>query len=243
MGKASSRTVKRLAPEDRKAKILAVARVVLRDVQFENFLPSTVADRCGVSEGTVYRYFPTKQDLLVSIAEERMIEAMETEPVLDETQDIATRLKAVILHSLYTVYDEPSITRFIFVNARIDSNYRSTKLYRLIAQFTRHTTEVVNQGIDGGVFRNDIEITVIRDVIFGAIEHQMWPYLREDKQFNVDLDALADRISTIIYCGLAKAPPVNIEVLSEALKRARTAMSAVQDELSFIGASNGVDQK
>lgn len=240
MAAKNSRSATRLSPEDRKAEILKVARKVLADVQFENFLPSMVAERCGLSEGSVYRYFPSKQDLLVSIAEQRMLEVIKAEPELDKVGDIHTRLRNVILHSLEVVHEEPAITRFIFVNVRIDSNYPNTKLYALNGAFTRRTTDVVSEAIDAGVFRNDIAIPVIRDIIFGAIEHQMWPYLRRDHAAP-PLEKVADDISLTVYRGLAASPPVNVEVVDESLSRVRAEMQKIQSELAFIGKTVGIE--
>ena len=53
-----ARKVARLAPEERISEILAAARAELTQKGYENFLPAGVAARCGVSEGTIYRYFP-----------------------------------------------------------------------------------------------------------------------------------------------------------------------------------------
>lgn len=235
----NSRPATRLSAEDRKAEILHVARKVLAEVQFENFLPSVVADRCGLSEGSIYRYFPSKQDLLVSIAEQRMLEVIKADPELDKVGDIFTRLRNVIFHSLEVVHQEPAITRFIFVNVRIDSNYPNTKLYALNGDFTRRTTDVVRDAIDTGIFRNDIAIPVVRDIIFGAIEHQMWPYLRKDHDAP-PLEKVADDIANTVYRGLAVSPPVNTEVIADALARARADMQKIEAEMAFIQDTVGI---
>lgn len=233
MSNKGSRPATRLSAESRRAEILRVARLVLAEVQFENFLPSVVAERCGLSEGSIYRYFPSKQDLLVSIAEQRMLEVIKAEPDLDRKGDIFTRLRNGILHSLEVVHREPAITRFIFVNVRIDSNYPNTKLYALNGEFTRRTTDVVKAAIEKGIFRDDIAIPVIRDIIFGAIEHQMWPYLRKDHDAP-PLEKVADDIANTVYRGLAVSPPVNTEVVAESLARIKLGMEKMDEEMEFI---------
>jgi hypothetical protein len=39
---------------------------------------------------------------------------------------------------------------------------------------------VVHDGIAAGELRADLDTTLIRDMIYGAVEHQTWAYLRGD---------------------------------------------------------------
>ncbi|MBU0539412.1 MAG: TetR/AcrR family transcriptional regulator, partial [Gammaproteobacteria bacterium] len=59
----------RMSGEERIASILLKAKRHLRQVGHENFSPVEVAQDCGVSEATIYRYFASKQDLLERVAE------------------------------------------------------------------------------------------------------------------------------------------------------------------------------
>lgn len=232
MTRKTRRTASRLLPEDRKSEILKVARKVLSEVQHENFMPSTVAERYGVSEGTIYRYYPTKHDLLMAVAEQWMEEMMAIEREVSELTDTFSRLRTVIHQSLEVVRTEPSITRFIFMAVRIDANYRNTRLYRLIAKLTSYTTHVIEDGIAKGIFRNDFSPTLIRDVIFGAVEHQTWPFLRNE--VGPPLAKVADDIAELIYRGLAVSPPVKTEVVAQAIERISATLDGIHDELSVI---------
>ena len=228
----------RLSPESRKAEIIKVGRRVLSEVNYEKFLPSAVAECCQVSEGTVYRYFPTKYDLLMAIAEQWMEEIMLVEPENGETSDAYSRLRDAVHHSLEVVSREPSIARFMFNCARIEGSYRDTKLYKLVARFTSYTTHVIEDGIDSGVFRNDIPTSLLRDIVFGAIEHQTWPYLRNEG--GPPLEEVADHIAGMIYRGLAVSPPVKTEIVEKSLERAKMAMQKIDDEFAFIERTVGI---
>src|SRR3989442_8004149 len=49
--------------DDKRARILAAATVVFAERDFHRVQASEVASRAGVGKGTVYLYFPTKDDL------------------------------------------------------------------------------------------------------------------------------------------------------------------------------------
>ena len=73
-------SAKRLPRDHRIASILHTARVVLRERGSEQFLTSEVAQRCGVSEGTIYKYFSTKRELLQRVAEDWFEEFLTEDP-------------------------------------------------------------------------------------------------------------------------------------------------------------------
>lgn len=80
----SPETRKRGRPRDpeletrRKAQILDTAARVFATYGFANTQVQTIANRIGVGNGTVYRYFPTKEQLFLS-AVERGLKELEAE--------------------------------------------------------------------------------------------------------------------------------------------------------------------
>ena len=61
---------------------------------------------------------------------------------------------------------------------------------------------VVEDGVKRGALRDDIPLKLIRDMIFGAIEHQTWAYLRGEGDFSVEDSAAG--ITDVVYRGIAK---------------------------------------
>lgn len=197
-------TTARQAPEARAASIMAVARELLREVGYEHFLPSEVARRCGISEGLVYRYFPTKRHLLSRVAEEWFAEMLLLEPELEHVHGTYARLRYVIAHDLEVIRKEPALTRYLYLELRPSPDYRGSRAHELNVRFTSIVQKVVEEGIAAGDFRPDVDPRMIRDLVFGAIEYRTWGYLRGERPF--PLDATADEITDVIYRGIAAAP-------------------------------------
>jgi AcrR family transcriptional regulator len=202
---AERSTGRRLPPEQREAALLAMARVVLSEVGYENFLPAEVARRCGVTKGLVYRYFPTKRDLLSRVAEEWLAEILAHEPDLSGCADTYERLREVIAYSLGVVSAEPTLTRYILLELRAEPDFRDSVVYQLNRRFTGIVMRVLRQAVAQGEFRRDISLIRMRDMIFGAIEHQTWAYLRGEGEFPVQQSAA--EIAAVI-CGGMRVPPL-----------------------------------
>jgi TetR/AcrR family fatty acid metabolism transcriptional regulator len=202
--KAGNAGSDRLSADVRIAEIVGAARQELADRGYQDFLPSNVARRCGVSEATIYRYFSTKRDLLIKVAEEWLEELLAIEPEIGQDQDIFTRLQLAIQYSLGVVLKHPSLTRFLLQELRPDPEYRSMRAFELNKRFTAHIVTLVNDAIAGGLCRPSISPALVRDLIFGGVEHQAWSYLRGEGGF--DAQAAADGIATVILRGISAGP-------------------------------------
>lgn len=184
-------------PETRTASIMAVARELLREVGAEHFLPAEVARRCGISEGLVYRYFPTKRALLTRVAEEWLAEVLSLEPELEGVSGSAARLRYVITYALETIRREPALTRYLYLELRPSPDYRGSRAHELNRRFTGIVQQVVTEGIETGDFRPEVDPRVVRDLVFGAIEYRTWGFLRGESAFPVE--ATADAIADLIH--------------------------------------------
>ena len=227
-----ARKVARLPPEDRAAAILAAARLVLAEKGYEGFLATDVAARCRVSEATVYRYFPTKRDLVIKVAEAWFAEVLAVEPEIEQQQDTYQQLLHVVRYSLAVVRKESALTRFILQELRPDPAYRATVIYALNRRFTSTVSHVIKDGIAKGIFRQDIAPALVRDMIFGCIEHQTWAYLRGEGEFA--LEASAHHIADIVYQGLLAQPARDRALLAAALARIEGGAEMLSQEVRTL---------
>ena len=93
---------------------------------------------------------------------------------------------------------------------RSDPNYRQLRIYELNRRISAQATAIVDEGVRSGELRKDIPLKLVRDMIFGAIEHQTWAYLRGEGDFSVEESA--EGITDVVYRGIAaKVPTVATE--------------------------------
>ncbi|HEX4107524.1 MAG TPA: TetR/AcrR family transcriptional regulator [Solirubrobacteraceae bacterium] len=191
----------RQTPDARISQIMAEARALLEEVGYERFQPKLVAERCGISEATVYRYFRTRHELLTRVAEAWFEEILSIEePELEGVRGTYDRLHYVVRYALNVIRHSPSMTRFILLELRAEPGYRATPLYELNRRFTGVVTGVLREAVEAGDFAGDVSVTLLRDMIFGAVEHQTWAYLRGEGDFSVQDSARG--ITDVLYRGM-----------------------------------------
>lgn len=205
-GGTSRRQVFRLSRERRVSDIMAAARSVFREKGYEDAPLSDIAERANVVEGSIYRYFENKRDLLVKVIED-WYESMlaDYDQQLSGIRGTRNRLRFMIWRHLKTIHEEPALCNLMFQFLRTGNDYSHTAVYDLNRQYTRRTLDIVKEGIDADELRNDVPLRLVRDMIYGCIEHRTWAYLRGEGEF--DPDATADAIVDLVLSGLEKRRP------------------------------------
>jgi len=198
--KPARRTSVRLPQERRVADITAAARQVIAERGYENALMSEIADRAGIVEGTLYRYFENKRDLLTKVVDDWFEEVLSSDSNLASIRGTWNRLRHLTWRALQAIRSQPALSRYMLLEIRRDPDYRHTRSFRLNRRFTAEVTEVFESAIAAGEFRADVSPTLLRDMVFGCIEHSTWKFLRGEGDFAVD--EVADGIATVIMRGM-----------------------------------------
>ena len=198
------RQVYRLPRAQRVADILETARILFCEKGYNDAVLSEIAERTGVVEGTIYRYFAGKRDLLIKV-----VELWYEEMLSDYGQQLRAirgswnRLRFMIWRHLKVIHDDPAMCRLIFNELRSGPEYRGTAVFELNREYTQLTLAIVEEAMASGEFRAGIPLPIVRDMIYGGVEHHAWSFLRGEGDFSPD--AAADAITDIIYRGLASA--------------------------------------
>ena len=111
----------------------------------------------------------------------------------------------MIWRHLTVIHNDPGMCRLIFNQLRAWPEYRCTSVFDLTREYTRRTLEILQQAIDSGESRADLPLRVVRDMIYGGVEHHTWVYLRGEGDFSPD--AAADAMTELVYRGLAHGLP------------------------------------
>lgn len=220
------RPVNRLPPERRIADIMSAARAVFSEKGYDEALISDIAERAGVVEGSIYRFFANKRDLLL-----RVMEQWYDEMLVSDDQQIAAikgtwnQIRFIIHHHLASIRREPALSRLFFQELRPDPDYRGTRLFELNQAYTHRIIDIVRAAVAAGQFRPEVSASLVRDMIFGCIEHRTWGFLRNESDF--DLERTADEITDIVHRGLTVAPTGEHQSLCATLSR----LEALADRL------------
>lgn len=192
----------RLPRERRVADIMAAARTVFDEKGYAAASVAEIAERAGVVEGSVYRYFEHKRALLIAVVERWYGELLSD---FDEHLKVITgtwnRLRYLVWKHLSAIEKQPMLVRLVFEELRSGPDYRRTAVFQVNRRYTRRTIDVLKEGIARGEIRPDIPLGIARDMIFGGVEHHTWAFVRGEGAFSPV--AAADAIVDILRRGIA----------------------------------------
>jgi len=129
------------------ADITEMARTVFCEKGYNETVISEIAQRLGVVEGTIYRYFPSKRDLLIEVAGdwyEQMLSDYDEQ--LKGIRGTWNRLRFMVWRHLTVIHDDPAMCRLVMGELRVLPEYRNTPVYELNRAYTKRTTAIIEEG-------------------------------------------------------------------------------------------------
>ncbi|MDY3553866.1 TetR/AcrR family transcriptional regulator [Gemmata sp. JC717] len=158
----------------RKAQILDTAARVFATFGFANTQVQTIANHLGVGNGTVYRYFPTKEQLFLS-AVERGLKELETEMdgVLAQPHQGADLIRAAVRAYLGFFHRRPEMAElFIQERAAFPHHHRPLYFVTKNAEAECKHEAFFNHLVSAGAIRavpRDRFFNVLGDLLYGTI--------------------------------------------------------------------------
>ncbi len=165
--------------ELRESDIMEAATRLFADEGFHGTSTRKIAAAAGVSEGTLFHYFKTKNVLLLAILDDFYASLIES--AQEGIQDVmGTRERLLFLaknHLRALMENQALMMRLIQVYLSADVNYhkdyKNSHIHDLNYRYTRIFDGVVREGIERGYIKPDLELPVVRDLFFGGLEYGM----------------------------------------------------------------------
>ena len=186
----------------RESDILNAAHGIFSSKGYEKAAMSEIAKGAGVAEGTIYKHFANKQDLLAGVVSgfyKKLIE--NTENSLIGIKGIENQLRVLITRHIKTFFEDTGLCRLLLLEVRPLNNYPHSQMHRLTRQYSEILLRVIEEGVSNGEINSNVSTKTVRDMIFGSLEHAGWNVLSSHKTtFNAE--KITDDIITIILKGL-----------------------------------------
>lgn len=193
-------------------KILAAAERVMSEKGPKNSSIAEIAKLAGVTDSLIYNYFEGKDDLLFSIPGKRMLEVLQgLNDQLQGILDPSNRLTKMVWFHLHYNQTHREYARLLLLECRSNRAFYGHEAYGLIRQYARIMKTILDEGVEKGVFRPDMNTAIVRDVILGTLDWELLGLitLNEIENMTSDFDALLDLILPMVLRGDSKDEPVD----------------------------------
>lgn len=198
-----------MSREDKRRRIIDAAVQVFAAKGFFGARVSEIAEAAGVADGTIYLYFKSKDDVLISLFEEKMQSIIERLSVmLDEHDgDPEAKVRRYIVEHLKLVADQPRLMQVLTIELRQSARFIKEYHPKGFRSYLELLQGIVEDGQRQGVFRRDLDPLVFRRALFGALDEISLEWIlkqieRGDDQPSRDPHEVAQQFSDFIIRGL-----------------------------------------
>lgn len=153
---------------------------------FNNSNISDISRKVQIADSTIYEYFKSKEDILLSIPEDGMKEYLRSlERHLTGIKGADNKLRKLIWH-IFSFYQNNKdymaiLTRDLRVNPRFYESYA----YELIKKYSQIIIDIIEEGKKENLFRRDIDSKVLRSMITGGMDHLILPLFFRNRPYQL----------------------------------------------------------
>ena len=174
----------------RREELTRIAARLFAERGYFNAQVADVARAAGVAAGTVYLYFKSKDDLLVSIFERSMRESLTAgrEAVAD-LSDPRERLRRLARGHLARLGSDRNLAVVFQVELRQSTKFMERFSSSHLRDYLGLIREAIADGQRSGIFRGDIKATVAAKMLFGALDEMATNWILSKRRYSLESDA------------------------------------------------------
>ncbi|HYB52865.1 MAG TPA: TetR/AcrR family transcriptional regulator [Thermoanaerobaculia bacterium] len=191
---------------DKPQQIIEAAVRVFARKGYYNSRVSDIAREAGIAAGTIYLYFKTKDDILVTLFRDKMADFVSNlrKAIADEPDAVAKVRRLVALH-FRMLETNPELAEVVQVELRQGQKFfRGASSHEIGAYFSL-IGSVLEEGVAQGSFRRDLPVKVATKMLFGAMDQMATSWVLGKRGYQ--LVGTAPAVAEIFLQGVAVPAP------------------------------------
>lgn len=182
-------------------QIIDAAVVVIAENGYHQAQVSKIAKQAGVADGTIYLYFKNKEDILISLFEEKMGVFLEKIEKNIEGKLTATEKLLVLIETHLSLLSEDHHLAIVTqLELRQSIKELRLKINNVLKGYLQVIDKILIEGKETGEFSKDLDVRLARQMIFGTIDETVTSWVMNEEKY--DLKALAPQIHRMFIKGV-----------------------------------------
>jgi len=187
---------------DKRTAILEAATAIFAKRGFFGAQVADVARAAGIAAGTVYLYFRSKDEILTSIFDRTMQEAIaEGRSALADVKDPVERLRRIARMHLSRMGRDRNLAVVFQVELRQTTKFMEQFSTTGLRDYLSLIQQTIEDGQARGVFRKSINARTAAKVVFGALDEMATNWILSRRRYA--LAEQADEVVDILVGGFS----------------------------------------
>jgi len=181
--------------------ILNAALKVFSETGYHKAQVARIAKEAGVAGGTVYLYFKNKEDILISLFQEKMGEFItRIEEDITSAESSAEKLLRVIRSHFALLGNDLAMARLTQIELRQADVKIGEAIHQSLRQYFRLIEAIISEGQRKGEIKSCCEVKLIRKMIFGTIDEVVTSWIMSKRQ--EELKSLTEKVFLLLSEGI-----------------------------------------
>ncbi|WP_188206356.1 TetR/AcrR family transcriptional regulator [Alkalibacillus aidingensis] len=183
--------------------ILDAAVEVIAENGYHHSQVSKIAKKAGVADGTIYLYFKNKEDILISLFQEKMGQFVgKIEHELKDIHQADQKLYKLIEMHFRQLSEDPNLAIVTQLELRQSNKRLRLKINEVLKGYLTLMDQILKGGMEDGTFQDQLNVKLVRQVIFGTLDEVVTNWVMKEQRYNL-IDQ-AKEVHYLIYNGLRK---------------------------------------
>jgi len=182
-------------------QIIEAAVVVIAENGYHASQVSKIAKKAGVADGTIYLYFKNKEDILISVFEEKMGQFIDQ--IIHRTnreKDASRKLFTLIEMHFHQLAADHHLAIVTQLELRQSNSSLRLQINKVLKPYLTVIDRIVEEGKQENLFRQDLNTPLVRQMVFGTLDETVTNWVMKEQKF--ELEKLATEVHAMLTNGL-----------------------------------------
>lgn len=181
-------------------QIIDAAVITIAENGYHQTQVSKIAKQAGIADGTIYLYFKNKEDILISLFQEKMANFIEKiKEVIAGKQTAAEKIFMMIENHFRILSQNPKLAVVTQLELRQSNQELRRRINNVLKEYLDFIEQILRKGVESGEFAPDLDTRLARQMLFGTIDEIATTWVMNKQKY--DLMALAPTVAKLLLKG------------------------------------------
>lgn len=182
-------------------QIIDAAVIVIAENGYHQAQVSKIAKQAGVADGTIYLYFKNKEDILISVFQEKMgLFVSKLGDILEQEVSASDKLHLMIKSHFDLLANDLHLAIVTQLELRQSNHELRIKINGVLREYLLLMDKILVNGMETGEFDKDMDIRLARQMVFGTMDETITTWVMNDHKY--DLVKLAPKVHRLLMKGM-----------------------------------------
>ncbi|MCP1145494.1 TetR/AcrR family transcriptional regulator [Lysinibacillus endophyticus] len=182
-------------------QIIDAAVIAIAENGYHQAQVSKIAKQAGIADGTIYLYFKNKEDILISVFEEKMGVFIENlQEIIKNGESSTEKLSRMIENHFTVLANDRHLATVTQLELRQSSKQLRLKINSVLKEYLKLLDEILIEGMVSGEFNPNMDVRIARQMVFGTIDETITTWVMNEYRY--DLIATAPKVTQLLLNGI-----------------------------------------